>query len=134
MPKPFFDGKSNYSSLTKQADNGSGMHVNVRVWEANGKRNLFYDPDYSYAESSQTGRYFIGGISEHASSLSAIVAPTINSYQRLVPGFELPVYVGWTRGNRSEVIRVPTVERNRAESKRIEFRAADPSADPYLVL
>ena len=77
------------------------MHVNVRVWEANGKRNLFYDPDDSYAESSQTGRYFIGGIEEHASSLSAIVAPTINSYQRPVPGFEVPVYVVWARGNRS---------------------------------
>lgn len=134
MPKPFFDGNSNSSSSTKQDDNGSGMHVNVSVWEADGKRNLFYDPDDSYAELSQTGRYFIGGILEHASSLSAIVAPTINSYQRLVPGFEAPVYVGWARGNRSAVIRVPTVERNSAKSKRIEFRAPDPSANPYLAL
>jgi glutamine synthetase len=132
MPKPFFD--YNASSSTKQADNGSGMHVNVSVWEADGKRNLFYDPDDSYAELSQSGRYFIGGILEHASSLSAIVAPTVNSYQRLIPGFEAPVYVGWARGNRSAVIRVPTVERNSAKSKRIEFRAPDPSANPYLAL
>jgi glutamine synthetase len=71
---------------------------------------------------------------EHASSLSAIVAPTINSYQRLIPGFEAPVYVGWARGNRSAVVRVPTVERNSAKSKRIEFRAPDPSANPYMAL
>jgi glutamine synthetase len=93
MPKPFFDDDFSSSSM-KQSDNGSGMHVNVSVWQADGKRNLFYDPDDSYAELSQSGRYFIGGILEHASSLSAIVAPTINSYQRLIPGFEAPVYVG----------------------------------------
>jgi glutamine synthetase len=129
MPKPFF-GENDSST----GDNGSGMHVNVSVWDTDGKKNLFYDPNDSYAELSQTGRYFIGGISEHASSLSAIVAPTINSYQRLIPGFEAPVYVGWARGNRSAVIRVPTVERNSAKSKRIEFRAPDPSANSYLAL
>jgi glutamine synthetase len=132
MPKPFFDDNS-HSSI-KLADNGSGMHVNVSVWEADGKKNLFYDPNDSYAELSQTGRYFVGGILEHAPSLSAIVAPTINSYRRLIPGYEAPVYVGWARGNRSAIIRVPTVERNSAKSKRIEFRAPDPSANPYLAL
>jgi glutamine synthetase len=131
MPKPFFD--ENNSSVTI-ADNGSGMHVNVSIWEADGKRNLFYDPDDKYAELSQLGRYFIGGILEHASSLSAIVAPTINSYQRLIPGFEAPVYVAWARGNRSAVIRVPAVEKNSSKSKRVEFRAPDPSANPYLAL
>jgi glutamine synthetase len=134
MPKPFFDDNTDSSSMEDQADNGSGMHVNISVWKADGKRNLFYDPDDSYAELSQSGRYFIGGILEHVSSLSAIVAPTINSYQRLIPGFEAPVYVGWARGNRSAVIRVPAVERNSAKSKRIEFRAPDPSANPYLAL
>lgn len=133
MPKPFFDDNSS-SSSTKQSDNGSGMHVNVSVWKMDGKRNLFYDPADTYAELSQSGRYFVGGILEHASSLCAIVAPTINSYQRLIPGFEAPVYVGWARGNRSAIIRVPTVERNSAKSKRIEFRAPDPSANPYLAL
>jgi glutamine synthetase len=135
MPKPFFDDNSSpSSSSTKRSENGSGMHVNVSIWEVDGKRNLFYDSDDSYAELSQSGRYFIGGILEHASSLSAIVAPTVNSYRRLIPGFEAPVYVGWARGNRSAVIRVPTVERNSAKSKRIEFRAPDPSANPYLAL
>jgi glutamine synthetase len=109
------------------------MHVNVSIWDAKKKRkNLFYDPDDSYAELSQTGRHFISGILEHASSLSAIVASTINSYQRLIPGFEAPEYRAWSRGNRSAVIRVPVVERNNSRSKRIEFRAPDPSANPYL--
>jgi glutamine synthetase len=96
------------------------------------QEELFYDPNDSYAELSQGGMYFNGGILEHASSLSAIVAPTINSYRRLVPGFEAPVYLVWARGNRSEVIRVPAVEKNKVRSKRIEFRAPDPSANPHL--
>jgi glutamine synthetase len=133
MPKPFFD-ENNSSKKITEADNGSGMHVNISIWEKDGRRNLFYDPDDAYAELSQIGRYFVGGILEHASSLSAIVAPTINSYQRLVPGFEAPVYVAWARGNRSTIIRVPAVERNSARSKRVEFRAPDPSANPYLAL
>ena len=68
----------------------------------------------------------------HASSLAAIVAPTTNSYQRIVPGFEAPVYIAWAKGNRSAVIRVPVNERNNFKSKRIEFRAPDPSSNPYL--
>jgi glutamine synthetase len=128
MPKPFFD--ENYSSGT--VDNGSGMHVNVSLWQSDRKKNLFYDPDDKYAELSQIGRYFIGGILEHSSSLSAIVAPTVNSYHRLIPGFEAPVYLAWSRGNRSAVVRVPAVEKNSAKSKRIEFRAPDPSSNPYL--
>jgi glutamine synthetase len=128
MPKPFF-GENDSSG---HVDNGSGMHVNVSLWQLDGKRNLFYEPDDKYAELSQSGRYFIGGILEHASSLSAIVAPTINSYHRLIPGFEAPVYMAWSRGNRSAVVRVPAVEKNSAKSKRIEFRAPDPSANSYL--
>jgi glutamine synthetase len=128
MPKPFFDENGSLGLV----DNGSGMHVNVSLWQSDGKRNLFYDPDDKYAELSQAGRYFIGGILEHASSLSTIVAPTINSYHRLIPGFEAPVYLAWSRGNRSAVVRVPAVEKNSAKSKRIEFRAPDPSANPYL--
>jgi glutamine synthetase len=81
---------------------------------------------------SQTGRYFIGGILDHASSLAAIVAPTVNSYHRMIPGFEAPVYVAWSRGNRSAIVRVPVNEKNISKSKRIEFRAPDPSANPYL--
>jgi glutamine synthetase len=85
-----------------------------------------------YAELSQIGRYFIGGLIEHANSLTAIVAPTINSYHRLIPGFEAPVYVAWGKGNRSAIIRIPVNERNNSESKRIEFRAPDPASNPYL--
>ncbi|MEM3002125.1 MAG: type I glutamate--ammonia ligase, partial [Candidatus Nitrosocaldus sp.] len=112
-------------------DNGSGMHVNVSLWN---DKNEFYDADDEYAELSQIGRYFAGGILEHAESLCAIVAPTTNSYRRLVPGYEAPVYIAWSKGNRSAIIRVPVYFRGskQAASKRIEFRAADPSCNPYL--
>jgi glutamine synthetase len=112
-------------------DNGSGMHVNVSLWN---DKNEFYDPNDKHAELSQLGRYFGGGIMEHASSLSAIVAPTTNSYRRLVPGYEAPVYVAWSKRNRSAIVRIPTYFKGEkaANSKRIEFRAPDPSCNPYL--
>jgi glutamine synthetase len=128
MPKPIFDKKNPNSG-----DNGSGMHVSVSLWSKSaGSKNIFYDEDDNYAELSQAGRYYIGGMLDHASSLAAIVAPTVNSYHRMVPGFEAPVYIAWSRGNRSAVIRVPVNEKNNAKSKRIEFRAPDPSANSYL--
>jgi glutamine synthetase len=127
MPKPIFD-ENNPRSI--ESDNGSGMHVSVSLWS--GGSNIFYDPDDHYAELSQIGRYFIGGLLKHASSLAALVAPTVNSYHRLVPGFEAPVYAAWSRGNRSAVLRVPVNYRKTGKSKRIEFRAPDPSANPYL--
>ena len=128
MPKPIFDKKNPNSG-----DNGSGMHVSVSLWsKSSGSKNIFYDEDDDYAELSQEGRYYIGGMLDHASSLAAIVAPTVNSYHRMVPGFEAPVYIAWSRGNRSAVIRVPVNEKNNAKSKRIEFRAPDPSANSYL--
>ena len=127
MPKPIFDESNPRSS---ENDNGSGMHVSVSLW-SNGN-NLFYDQNDFYAELSQIGRYFIGGVIKHASSLAALVAPSVNSYHRLVPGFEAPVYAAWSRGNRSVVLRVPVNEKQSGKSKRIEFRAPDPSANPYL--
>jgi glutamine synthetase len=127
MPKPIFD-ESNPRST--ESDNGSGMHVSMSLWS--GGSNIFYDPDDYYAELSQIGRYFIGGLLTHASSLAALVAPTVNSYHRLVPGFEAPVYAAWSRGNRSAVLRVPVNDKKTGKSKRIEFRAPDPSANPYL--
>jgi glutamine synthetase len=128
MPKPIFDKKNPNSG-----DNGSGMHVSISLWsKSSGSKNIFYDKDDNYAELSQEGRYYIGGMLDHASSLAAIVAPTVNSYHRMVPGFEAPVYIAWSRGNRSAVIRVPVNEKNNAKSKRIEFRAPDPSANSYL--
>ena len=119
MPKPIY------------GDNGSGMHVHVSLWDTHG-RNLFYDENDTYAELSQLGRYFIGGLIEHARSLSAIVSPTTNSYKRLIPGYEAPVYLAWSRGNRSAAIRVPVYHRGVKEAKRIEYRPPDPSANPYL--
>ena len=113
-------------------DNGSGMHMNVSLW--NKGKNLFYDASDDYAEMSQTARYFGGGVMEHAHSLAAIVAPTTNSYRRLVPGYEAPVYVAWSTGNRSAIIRIPAHFKGAkfANLKRIEFRAPDPSCNPYL--
>jgi glutamine synthetase len=134
MPKPIFNEK-NLRSVTGN-DNGSGMHTSVSLWNSQEKSsvnsNLFYDDSDDYAELSQTGRYFIGGILDHSSSLAAFVTPTVNSYYRLIPGFEAPIYIAWARGNRSTVIRVPVDEKNNYKTKRIEYRAPDPSANPYL--
>ena len=127
MPKPIFDESDPGGS---ESDNGSGMHASMSLWS--GTSNIFYDAGDDYAELSQTGRYFIGGVINHASSLTALVAPTVNSYHRMVPGFEAPVYAAWSRGNRSAVLRVPVNDRHNAKSKRVEFRAPDPSANPYL--
>ena len=120
MPKPIF------------MDNASGMHVHVSLWK-NGK-NMFYDADEPYAEISQTARYFAGGLLEHGQSLAAIIAPTTSSYKRLVPGYEAPVYIAWSRGNRSACLRVPVYHRGpaAAKTKRLEFRPPDPSCNPYL--
>jgi glutamine synthetase len=120
MPKPMF------------GDNGTGMHTNLSLWSADGKRNAMYDPSDSYAEISQTGRYAIGGILAHARSLSAISSPTTNSYRRLIPGYEAPVYTAWSKANRSAIIRVPAYYKGMEKAKRIEYRAPDPSANPYL--
>ncbi len=113
-------------------DSGSGMHVNVSLW--NGKKNVFFDPD-DEIELSQTGRYFCGGIISHAKALSAICNPTTNSYHRLVPGYEAPAYIAWSSGNRSAIVRVPKhlTGTKYAYLKRLEFRAPDPSSNPYLV-
>jgi len=120
MPKPI------------SMDSGSGMHTNVSLWKA--KLNSFFDendPD----ELSQIGRYFCGGILDHAKALTAISNPTTNSYHRLVPGYEAPAYIAWSSSNRSAIVRVPQhfSGSNYAYLKRLEFRAPDPSANPYLV-
>jgi glutamine synthetase len=121
MPKPIF------------GDNASGMHVHQSLWKDD--KNVFYDPDDEYAELSQVGRYYIGGLMEHSRSLAAIVAPTTNSYKRLVPGYEAPVYVAWSRANRSANVRVPVYFRGckaAHDGKRVEFRPPDPACNPYL--
>jgi glutamine synthetase len=95
-------------------------------------QNIFFDGDDPYANISQSGRYFIGGVLDHSRSLVAITSPTVNSYYRMVPGFEAPVYVAWSRGNRSAIVRIPINDKLSRESKRVEFRAPDPSCNPYL--
>jgi len=113
-------------------DSGSGMHTNVSLWK--GKKNMFFDKN-DKDELSQIGRYFCGGILDHAKALSAISNPTTNSYHRLVPGYEAPVYIAWSASNRSAIVRMPQHFRGEkyAFLKRLEFRAPDPSANPYLV-
>ncbi|MDG7007017.1 MAG: type I glutamate--ammonia ligase [Nitrososphaerota archaeon] len=118
MPKPIF------------RDNAVGMHTHSSLWK--GGRNAFFDPEDSYAELSQTARYYIGGIMEHSRALCAIVAPTTNSYHRLVPGFEAPVYIAWSKMNRSANVRIPVYEKGSEGTKRVEFRTPDPSCNPYL--
>ncbi|MGQ9640856.1 MAG: type I glutamate--ammonia ligase [Candidatus Bathycorpusculaceae bacterium] len=119
MPKPWF-GKP-----------GSGMHIHMGLFDSKTGKNLFYDKD-GYANISQKCRYFIGGILEHAKSLCAIVAPTVNSYKRLVPSYEAPVYVTWSKRNRSALVRVPEYFPGKEKEARIEFRCPDPLCNPYL--
>ncbi|MCR4881257.1 MAG: type I glutamate--ammonia ligase [bacterium] len=116
MPKPIF------------GINGSGMHCNVSLFK-NGK-NLFYAPDRTY-QLSREALYSIGGLLKHVKSFTAITNPIINSYKRLVPGYEAPVYLAWSLANRSALIRVPA---KRGEATRIELRSPDPSCNPYLAL
>jgi glutamine synthetase len=87
-----------------------------------------------YAELSQTGRYFVGGLLEHARALSAICCPTVNSYKRLVPGFEAPIYIMWSRRNRSALVRIPVYYKGPkfAYQKRVEYRGVDPSCNSYM--
>jgi len=116
MPKPLF------------GDNGSGMHVHQSLWK--GDQNLFYSAD-GYGLISETARHYIGGLIQHAPALLAFAAPTTNSYRRLVPGYEAPINLIYSQRNRSAICRIPVYSKS-AKSKRIEFRAPDPSCNPYL--
>jgi glutamine synthetase len=113
-------------------DAGSGMHTNVSLWKD--EKNAFFD-ESDKDELSQVGRYFCGGIINHAKSLSAITNPTTNSYHRLIPGYEAPTYIAWSASNRSAIVRMPQHFKGTKYSylKRLEFRAPDPSSNPYLV-
>ncbi len=117
-------------------DNGSGMHVSQSLWIKNKQgdhTNAFYDPSDEYAELSQTAHYYIGGLMDHARALCAITNPTTNSYRRLVPGYEAPINVAWSKMNRSASIRIPAHFKNMENGKRIEYRTPDPSSNIYLV-
>ncbi len=111
---------------------GSGMHTHQSLASLETGENIFVDADDPYG-LSKVAKHFIAGQLKHARGMSAVLAPLVNSYRRLVPGFEAPVYVSWARQNRSALIRVPAVRAGRTEATRIELRCPDPSSNPYLV-
>ncbi|MFD0771208.1 type I glutamate--ammonia ligase [Bacillus sp. CGMCC 1.60114] len=116
MPKPLF------------GVNGSGMHCNLSLFKSG--ENVFYDQNGDL-QLSDDARHFIAGILKHASSFTAVTNPTVNSYKRLVPGYEAPCYVAWSAQNRSPLIRIPA---SRGVSTRVEVRSVDPAANPYLAM
>jgi len=117
MPKPLF------------GENGSGMHTHQSLFA--GERNAFFDADDEYF-LSDTAKAFIAGQLRHAREMSALFAPSVNSYKRLVPGYEAPVYVAWSRRNRSALVRVPLYHPGKERATRMELRCPDPSCNPYL--
>jgi glutamine synthetase len=116
MPKPLF------------GDNGSGMHIHMSIWKDG--QTMMYD-ETGYAQISDTARWYIGGLLKHAAALLAFCAPTTNSYRRLVPGYEAPINLMYSARNRSACVRIP-VNSKSPKAKRVEFRAPDPTANPYL--
>ena len=117
MPKPIF------------GQNGSGMHVHQSLFE--GDKNVFYDPSDQF-NLSDIAKHYIAGLMKHAPEITAITNQWVNSYKRLVPGYEAPVYVSWARRNRSAMIRVPMYKPGKEKATRIEFRSPDPACNPYL--
>jgi len=118
MPKPIY------------GDNGIGMHVNQSLWSKG--KNAFFDSNDAYAEVSQTCRYYVGGLLEHARAMCAITNPITNSYRRLVPGYEAPVFIAWSKANRSANVRIPFYHKGRPAAKRVEYRTPDSAANIYL--
>lgn len=119
MPKPYY------------GVNGSGLHIHQKLLSLESGRNVFVDEQAEYG-LSEIGRCFIAGQLAHAHGMCALLAPLVNSYKRLVPGFEAPIYVNWGRVNRRALIRVPRPGTNPQASMRIELRSSDPSCNPYL--
>lgn len=119
MPKPIF------------GINGSGMHVHQSLITPDGE-NAFYDPNGGAFKLSDLACQFVAGQLKHARALAGVVAPTVNSYKRLTPGYEAPVYVCWAQRNRSALVRVPRYSPGREASTRVELRFPDPSCNPYL--
>lgn len=114
MPKPLF------------GVNGSGMHTNQSLFK--NSKNVFYDPD-TPTQLSQKAMYYIGGLLEHIREFTAITNPVVNSYKRIVPGYEAPIYITWSATNRSSLIRIPAT---RGNGTRVELRCPDPACNPYL--
>jgi len=119
MPKPIMDAA------------GSGMHIHQSLFDIKTKKNSFYDKDHEY-NLSKVAFSFIAGQIKHINAMCAVLCPTVNSYKRLVSGFEAPVYVTWAAMNRSALLRVPKWFKARQEAARIELRCPDPACNPYL--
>lgn len=117
MPKPL------------QGENGSGMHTHQSLFQ--GDRNAFFDPDDKY-HLSEVGKRYIAGLMRHAPEITLVTNQWVNSYKRLVPGYEAPVYITWALRNRSDLIRVPVYKPGKEEAMRVEYRAPDPACNPYL--
>jgi len=119
MPKPIF------------GENGSGMHVHQSLFDIKTGKNIFYEEGDKH-KLSKVAKHFIAGQLAHVKAMSAILAPTVNSYKRLVPGYEAPVNICWGQNNRSALIRIPRISQGRESSCRAELRCPDPSCNPYL--
>jgi glutamine synthetase len=117
MPKPL------------ESVQGSGMHIHLSLFD--GDDNAFYSADDAY-NLSPVAKHFMAGLLRHAAEITAVTNQTVNSYKRLVPGFEAPIHVSWARNNRSGLVRVPIAKRGNASATRIEFRSPDPACNPYL--
>jgi glutamine synthetase len=117
MPKPMF------------GENGSGMHVHQSLFK--GDKNAFFDPQDQY-HLSDIGKSYIAGILTHAREFTLITNQWVNSYKRLVPGYEAPVYLSWAQRNRSDLVRIPVYKPGREKATRLELRSPDPAANPYL--
>ncbi len=111
--------------------NGSGMHIHQSLAQKETGENLFYGPDDERG-LSQLALHYIAGLLEHSPGMTAVLAPLVNSYKRLVPGFEAPIYISWGQTNRSALVRVPRITRGGTQATRVELRCPDPSANPYL--
>jgi len=117
MPKPL------------PGENGSGMHIHQSLF--NGDNNAFFDPDDAY-HLSPTAKHYIAGLMKHSPEITLVLNQWVNSYKRLVPGYEAPVYISWARRNRSDMIRVPMYKPGKEKATRVELRSPDPACNPYL--
>ncbi|MBE9542690.1 MAG: glutamine synthetase, partial [Proteobacteria bacterium] len=117
MPKPIF------------GENGSGMHVHQSLFK--GDKNAFFDPEDKY-HLSDTGKRYLAGLLAHAREFTIITNQWVNSFKRLVPGYEAPVYLSWAQRNRSDLIRIPVYKPGREKATRLEYRSPDPACNPYL--
>jgi len=117
MPKPIF------------GQNGSGMHTHQSLFK--GDKNAFFDASDKY-HLSKIAKSYVAGILKHTGEISSIIAQWVNSYKRLVPGYEAPVYIAWARRNRSALVRIPMYKPGKEKATRIEYRCPDPACNPYL--